>query len=345
MSHSAAQDAAEDVPAPLVTRQYAVSRQEDQRAPMIGDDTQGCIYFRVSAVSSVGERGESVDDGAEQVGVEDRFLALQDHADALKAQPCIYILFGQGRSGTIQVLVELHEDQVPDFQETLALAARLAIGPATAMFDAAIIVDFGIGSARTRCSRRPPPVIFEAHNGLVGIARDLAPPARGFVILWMHGWVQAISGYLEYLGQQFPGEGDSLALEIVADREVAHHFKEGERAFVAHFVDIGGAEALLRRGQAHSGRRLASQEVGDHLLHSSSGQQHRGVVARHQRRTGYPQMALAGKKIQIKFANFSTGQFLHLYRHVGLPLYNRSCFVYSIQCALEKLSLKLVLRP
>src|ERR1700680_396338 len=38
-------------------------------------------------------------------------------------------------------------------------------------------------------------------------------------------------------------------------------------------------------------------------------------------------MALAGKKIKVAFANFSTGQF-HLNRHVSLHLYSGRCILH-----------------
>src|ERR1700694_262767 len=147
MPHRAAQDAAEDIAASLVAGQHAISRQEDERTPVIRDDAQGGVHFVVFSISVVGKRRKLVDNRAEQVGIKDRLLALQHHAHTLKPKARVDILFRQWCACAVEVLVELHEHQVPDLQKTLALAARLAVCPTAAMLDAAIIVNLRIGSA------------------------------------------------------------------------------------------------------------------------------------------------------------------------------------------------------
>ena len=77
-----------------------------------------------------------IDNGAEHIGIEDRFFALQHHRQALQAQAGIDILARQRRAFAIEILVILHKDQVPDLQKTLALAAGPAIGLAAAIRDA-----------------------------------------------------------------------------------------------------------------------------------------------------------------------------------------------------------------
>jgi len=86
-------------------------------------------------------------------------------------------------------LIELHEDQVPDFQEAFTFTAWLTISPATTMFYAAIIIDFRIRATWTGRSGRPPPVLLKAYNGFIRKARDLTPIPRSFIILWMHRWM------------------------------------------------------------------------------------------------------------------------------------------------------------
>ena len=61
----------------------------------------------------------------------------------------------------------------------------------------------------------------------------------------MNRRVQPVRRNFEHPRQQFPGKGDSLALKVVAYREVAHHLKESEGALIAHLIDIGGAETFL----------------------------------------------------------------------------------------------------
>src|SRR5579875_623674 len=304
MPDSAAQDAAEDIATPLVARQHAIGGKEDEGARMIGDDAQRDIVLCILPIGCAGQVRKMIDDGTEHVGIEDRFLALQHHRQAFQAQPGIDILFGQRRAPAIEVLIELHEDQVPDLQEALAVAARLTIGPATAVLDAAIIVNLGVGSAGTGGAGRSPPVIVQTYNRFIGETGNLTPQARRLVILWMYRGVQALGWQPDDIRQKVPGKDNRLALKVVAYREVAQHLEERERALIAYFIDIGGAEAFLRRGKPYRWRRLTSQEVGDHLLHAGGCEQYCRIVARHERRTGHLQMTFADKVIKKTSTNF-----------------------------------------
>src|SRR5262249_47749286 len=85
-------------------------------------------------------------------------------------------------------------------------------------------------------------------------------------------------------------------------------------------VDIGCAEAFLRRGESQRGGSFTSQKERDHLLHTRGCQQDCRVIAWYERRTGHNHMTFAGKEIQEKLANLSTCQF-QIYRHVVLLIY------------------------
>src|SRR5947209_19935629 len=144
MPPGAAQQATKDVAASFIAGQDAIGGKEDEGAAMVGNDEQGGIFFVILSVAGMGELGKAINDGAEDVGVKDRFFALQDHSKALQAHAGIDILLGQGCARAIEILVELHEDEVPDLQVTFTFAARFTIGSNAAMFDPAIIVDFGV---------------------------------------------------------------------------------------------------------------------------------------------------------------------------------------------------------
>src|SRR5690348_6578747 len=125
---------------------------------MIGDDAQRGIGLRVFAVAGVGEAGETVDDGAEHVSFKDGLFALKNHGDAFETHAGIDVFAWQGCAGAVKVLVELHEDKVPDFQEAFAVASGSTIGATAAMLNATIKVDFGVGSTGAGGSRGSPPV-------------------------------------------------------------------------------------------------------------------------------------------------------------------------------------------
>ena len=79
----------------------------------------------------------------------------------------------------------------------------------------------------------------------------------------------------EALGRQLVGELDGALLEVVADREVAEHLEEGEvPRGQADVLDVGGAEALLARGQPLRRRLLLAPEVRLERLHARGREQH-----------------------------------------------------------------------
>ena len=132
------------------------------------------------------------------------------------------------------------------------------------------------------------------------VARD----AVGGVAL-EDGHIQPVFGDAEPLlaGDQLPGKGDGVALEVVAEAEVAQHLEKGvvaagEADVFKVVVLAAGADALLRRGGAGVVALLGAKEEVFELVHARVGEQQRGVVGRHQRGRVHAAVPLRLKKAQ-----------------------------------------------
>src|SRR5690606_17050452 len=121
----------------------------------------------------------------------------------------------------------LHEQEVPDLDETVSIlvrAARRAAGDMLAM----IVEDFRAGAARTRIPHGPEIVAGgNADATVLGKARDLCPVSRRLVIRVVDGDEKPLGVETELLRDEVPGQLDGNVLEIVAEGEVAQHLKEG----------------------------------------------------------------------------------------------------------------------
>ena len=123
----------------------------------------------------------------------------------------------------------------------------------------------------------------------IGQARDLLPQPERLVVVEVDGGpyalgVEAVTAVVDRAGQQRPRELDGLALEIVAEGEVAGHLEErvvpgGD----ADILDVEGAHALLDARRAGVRRRLLPQEIGDELHHAGVDEQQVGVVENQRR--------------------------------------------------------------
>ena len=110
---------------------------------------------------------------------------------------------------------------------------------------------------------------------------------------------------------------DRVALEVVAEREVAEHLEErmvaGRRPDVLEIVVLSAdAHALLARRRTGVLAPLFAEEHVLELVHPGVGEEQRRVVVRHERRAGHDAMAVPLEILQKRRANLSPG---HVCRH------------------------------
>jgi len=214
--------------------------------------------------------------------------ALQHSGDALQSHAGIDGGFGQRHALLRADLVVLHEDEIPDLHEAVAVLVRAA-GRASGDVLAMIVEDLRTGTARARLAHRPEIVgAGDAHDLLVGQPGDLLPQVEGLVIVYVDGDHEALLGQAELPGDQVPRQLDGPLLEVVAEGEVAQHLEEGVMPRrIPHIVQVvvlaACAHALLRRGGSPVGPRLQPREDVLELHHAGVREHQRRVVARHER--------------------------------------------------------------
>ena len=285
MAHGAAHDPAQHIAPALVGRQHAVGDQEAGGAQMVGDHPvrDGVRSVRVHA----GGLGRGQDQRPHQVDVVIVVLALQHGGEPL--QPHAGVDGGARQRNALlrSHLLELHEDQVPDLDEPVAVLVRAA-GRAAGNVLAVVVEDFRAGAAGAGIAHRPEIVRGrDAQDAALGQPRDLFPEARRLVVLGIDGDQQPVRRQAVFARHQVPGKLDGEVLEIVAEGEIAQHFEEGVvPGGVAHILQVvvlaAGAHAFLRGDGAVTGAPLAAGEDVLELHHARIGEHERRVVARHQ---------------------------------------------------------------
>ncbi len=181
----AAQDAAQNVAAAFVGWNDAIGNREGKAADMVGNDAEGdidrighgaAVFFAAHLFQHPENRGEYVGfiigDNAGEVG--EILGALDNRAGAFKAHAGVDVLRGQRRKGTIDVCIELHKDEVPDFDAFGAVGVD-HLGTAVS-FGREVDVQLGTGTARAGVAHHPEVVLAVAgHNTLFG---QMAEPER-----------------------------------------------------------------------------------------------------------------------------------------------------------------------
>src|SRR5262249_41723927 len=162
---------------------------------MTGDHSPRAVMLRPRAVRRAGQPCEVVYDGPEEVGLEDGVLLLEHHCQPLQAHSGINVGLLERRALACRVLVELHEDQVPDLQIALAAgAAGGAVSVAAAQMRTAVDIDFRVRPTRPRGAGWPPPVVVQPGDAVGREAGDLLPVARRLLVLGVDRWEQALGG-------------------------------------------------------------------------------------------------------------------------------------------------------
>jgi hypothetical protein len=314
MPDGAADDPPQDVTAPLVARDHAIGDQERAGADVVGEDTQR----RAGEVARCGFARGGGDQVDEEVDLVVAVHVLQDRRRPLEPHAGIDRRLRQRVHDAPLVAVELHEDVVPDLDVAVALLVRRSRRPARNSL-AVVVEDLGARPAGAGVAHHPEVVrgvartlvVADAHDALGRHADVARPQLVGLVILGIDADPEALGGQLVDLDQQFPGVADRVALEVVAEGEVAEHLEEGVVARrVADVLEVvvlaAGADALLRGRRAQVGPLVEAEEDVLELVHAGVGEQQCRVVMWHERTRGNDLVALGFEEPEELLADFST---------------------------------------
>ncbi len=253
---------------------------------MLSEDSHGegvAIVVVTCRVGLAGQAARLVDQGQHQVGLPDRVDALQQTQHPLQPQTGVDRRLGQQRAATVGSLVVLHEHQVPELHVPIAMriAERTTLG---AERRTAVDVDLAARPAWAGVAHLPEVVLVaESLDALHRNADLLVPDGLGFVVAVVDGNPQQVSVDAECLGCQLPAPRDDLALEVVAEAEVAEHLEE-------HQVTLGTADiveivvlatrsgALLAADGPLVRRHFITDEEGLERHHAGHGEQHGRIV-------------------------------------------------------------------
>ena len=171
VADSAAHDTTQDVTTPFVAGQDAINHEEDGGADVVGDDFERGLREVITASRFCRGGNQVAEDVDFVVGVD----VLQHGGDALQPHAGIDGRARQWFHRAAGVALKLHEDDVPDFDEAVAVFFRRA-GRAAPDVRAVIVEDFRAGAAGAGVAHRPEVVRF-----VLGFARFVAD-ADDFVL-------------------------------------------------------------------------------------------------------------------------------------------------------------------
>ena len=287
MEHGAAEQAAKNILATLVTGENAVRDHKVNGTRVIRDDAKGAAGtgIIVGVIGLAADLLAQLDEVLHQIAVVISGLVLHDGGHALQTHARIEVAVRQLRHGAVLLAVVLGKDEIPELQEAVAVAAGLAVGAAAADLLAHVKVDLGARTAGAGGASGPEVVVLaQAGDVILGNAQG-APHVMGLVVLGKDGEVQAIERQLELLGDELKGPSAGLLLGDAAKGEVTEHLKEGQvTAVLADAIDVVGADALLAGDCADLLHGLLALVILLKLVHAGVGKQQRRIVGDEGRR-------------------------------------------------------------
>ena len=226
VARGAAQNAAQHVAAPFVRGQDAVGEQKRDRANVVGHDPQRHVALVALPEPDAGTLLGALENAREEIGVVVRTNALEHRGQSLETGAGVDTGRGQRRHRAGRIPVELHEDEIPDFEKAPGFRGRIVV--VDTRDRAVVIVNLRTRPAGSRVAHRPEVLVLVEAEDLFFRQADLVPPQDvGFVIFAENARDQTIAGNPQGLGHELPGVDDGVFLEVVAEGEVSEHLEEG----------------------------------------------------------------------------------------------------------------------
>ena len=242
--------------------------------------------------------GKSLDPGdhsGEYVGVVVALLALEYHAETLKAHSGVNVVGRQGLEFAVGLPVVLQEHEVPYLDhERVALVHELASrNPCDFILVPQVDVDFAAGAARTGVAHLPEIVVLVSEEDVV--LREILEPGLPCLLVQFgavlgaaleHGGVELGLVNAVNLGEELPGPAYGLGLEIVPETPVSEHLEHRVVVrVVAYLFEIivlsAHAEAFLRVGRPAGFWSDIAEKYVLELVHSGIGKHQSRVILDH----------------------------------------------------------------
>ena len=220
---------------------------------MVRNDT--VMHFSRTIGRTIGEIGARLNQGAHQISVIIVVFALQKRTNAFKPHPCVDgLLFQIDHTAVFEFFV-LHENEVPDFNESVPIFFRTARRSPPDMI-AMIVKNFGTRPTRSRRAHHPKIIICgDPDDFIITETGHFFPNLCGLIIGVINSDKKAVFVQAKFFGQQFPSKGNCVRFEIITKAEIAEHFKKRMMArCVAHIVEVivlsAGTHTFLRGRRA-----------------------------------------------------------------------------------------------
>ena len=218
---------------------------------MVGDNTKRYVFLIVIVILNAGNLGDMLHNILNGVYLKEVVNPLHYAGKALKTHSGIDILLRKIGVISVAVIIELAENVVPDLHITVAITTGRTIGLAAAVFLSAVKVNFTARTAGT-LTVLPEIILFAEPYDMGGINADFIHPyVIRLVIVRVDRSPELIGGHFQYFREEFPGPFQRFALEIIAEAEIAEHFKI--RAVARRFsnaLDIGRTDTFLAGGNS-----------------------------------------------------------------------------------------------
>jgi len=284
---------------------------------MVGDDPEGDVSLTILTVILTGKYTDLFHEPGKEIAIKVCTYPLDGGCDTLKPHTGVDTRAGEGFENTALVTIVLHEDQVPELKVPVTIAAHAAIRPSTAYLRALVEDDLRARAAGAGIPHGPEVVLFsQAHDAFFRQPGDLLPELGRLVVVAEDGHVKAINWELKLLGQELPGKGNGLFLEVIAKGEVPEHLEEGVMpGGVAYIFEVvvftAGTHALLARSRPLVRTLLLPEKDLLELHHTGIGEKKGWVICRHQRGTRDYLVPVPGKVVQKELSYLLALKIFH----------------------------------
>ena len=261
---------------------------------MVRDNTKRNVALLVGVILDTRNFSNVLHDILNSVNLKKIVNILRNTGKSFKTHACVDIRMSERRIMVVSVILKLRENEVPELNVSVALAADLAIGLSAAVLRSSVVINLRARAAGT-CTVLPKIILLAEANHVALLNADfLCPYIISLVVVKINAYIKLLGIHLHYLGAEFPCPCDGVMLEIITEREIAEHLKIcAVTCSLSDILNIGCSDTLLTCCNSRSRRGDLAGKILFHRRHTCVDKQKALVALRNKRKTRKSQMTLA----------------------------------------------------